>query len=360
MALDYEAAAGLLEELFAEAEAGHLAGTPPSVSASTQAAAAIVFASSTQAYREVLLGCGLATMLDRSINIRHPYANQGTDAFNGRTLDERVVNPFLQDRLIPCSKGPYLSVFRRSVTFTTSAAGGLRDKQGYNALLEYIGEMESADEATIRLLVVYLLYQFVLLRDKSVIPLARIGRLSLEQYGALVAGLLQIQSGGLVPVLLTVSMLQAVQKSFGLPWVIEWQGINVPDAASGAGGDVTVKNGDHVILAIEVTERPIAKSRVVSTFNTKIVQNGISDYMFIFSNTQPDSDARTAAKTYFTQGHEINFIPLQDLIVNNLALFGAATRAAFMQEVLDLFGRPQVPARVKVGWNDLVKKLVGA
>lgn len=348
MALDYEAAASLLADLFAEAEARHLAGAPPSVSASAQAAAAIVFASSTQAYREVLLGCGLARLLDRTINIRHLYANQGSDAFNGRTLDERVVNPFLQDRLIPCSKGPYLSVFRRSVKFTTSAAGGLRDKQGYTALLDYISEMEQADAATVRLLVLYLLYQFVLLREKSVIPLARIGRLSLEQYGVLISGLLQIQSGGLIPVLLTVSMLHAVKKSFDLPWVIDWQGINVSDAASGAGGDVIVKNGDQIILAIEVTERPIAKSRVVSTFNTKIVQNGISDYMFIFSNTQPDGEARAVARTYFTQGHEINFIELKELIVNNLALFGSGTRAAFMQEVLDLFGRPQVPARVKV------------
>jgi hypothetical protein len=360
MGLDYEAAKSLLADLFAEAEARHLEGAPPNVSETAQAAAKTIFDSSTQAYREVLLGCGLARLLDRKINIRHPYANQGSDAFNGRTLDERVVNPFLQDRLIPCSKGPYLSVFRRSVKFTKSLEEGLRDKKGYAALLDYISEMEKADAETVRLLVIYLLHQFLLLRDKSVIPLARIRRLSLEQYGALINGLLQIQSGGLIPVLLTVAMLGAVKKSFNLPWVIDWQDINVSDAASGAGGDVTVKNGDQIILAIEVTERPISKSRVVSTFNTKIVQKGISDYMFIFSNTQPDGEARAVARTYFTQGHEINFIELKELILNNLALFGSATRASFMKEVLDLFDSSQVPAKVKVAWNDLVKKLVAS
>lgn len=358
-ALDYGQAATLLAELFAEAEAAYQARTQPAVSADVQRAADGIFASATQAYREVLLGCGLARLLDRSINIRHPYINMGDDAFNGRTLDEKVVNPFLQDRLIPCSRAPYLSSFRRSVKFVPETAKGLRDREGYAALLDYIGALENGDEAAVRLLVVYLLYRFVVLRDASNIPLSRISRLSLEQYDALVGSLLQVQSGGLIPVLLTVAMLRTIQKCFGLAWVIEWQGINVADASSGAGGDVTVKQGDELVLAIEVTERPIEKARVVSTFNTKIVRAGIADYLFVYANAQPADEARAAARTYFSQGHEINFLQVQEWIVNNLGTIGAKCRGIFTQEVLGLFDTPQVPAKIKVSWNDVVKAVVG-
>ncbi len=358
-AIDYGKAAALLKDLFAEAEAAYEAPVPPPVSQNVQDATKTIFASSTQAYREVLLGCGLARMLDRSINIRHPYINMGKDAFNGRTLDEKVVNPFLQDRLIPCSRGPYLSAFRRSVKFVPETSRGLRDQDGYVALLGYIAALEAGDEATVRQLVLYLLNKFVALRNASNIPLSRISRLSLEQYEALVGGLLQVQSGGLIPVLLTVAMLRTIQHCFGLQWTIEWQGINVADASSGAGGDVTVKNGDAIVLAIEVTERPIEKARIVSTFNTKIVRAGIADYLFVYANAQPADEARAAARTYFSQGHEINFLQVQDWIVNNLGTIGAKCRGVFTQEVLDLFNTQQVPAKIKVAWNDIVKAVVG-
>mgnify|MGYP007099441666 CR=1 FL=1 len=62
-----------------------------------------VFYSQTQSYREVLLGCALIRLLDKGVNIRLPYIKHGKGAFNGRTLDEKVINPFLQDKLILCA-----------------------------------------------------------------------------------------------------------------------------------------------------------------------------------------------------------------------------------------------------------------
>jgi hypothetical protein len=356
--LDYDLAAKLIQKLFAEAEASFENNKIPEIDPAIAKITDTLFASSTQSYREVLLGCGLARMMDRSINIQHPYMKQGDDAFNGRTLDERVVNPFLQDRMIPCSKGPYLAAFRRSVTLTQETAGGLRDKEGYTALLAYITALKSADEHKTRALVLYLLYRFILLRNATNIPLSRISRLSLEQYQLLVEKLLQVQSGGLIPVLLTVAMLRTIKVSFNLQWEIDWQGINVSDKASGAGGDVTVKLGNSVVLALEVTERSIEKARVVSTFNTKIVQAGIEDYLFVYSKALPTDEARQVARTYFTQGHEINFLQVQDWIVNNLGTIGAKSRGIFLHEILGLFNSREVSASVKIAWNDVLKEIV--
>src|SRR5680860_275409 len=149
----YDDAVVIVGELFKVAEEAFSTTQAASVSPAILRAADILFASNTQSYREVLLGCGVARLLDSSINIRLPYVKQGSDAFNGRTLDEKVINPFLQDRMIPCSKGPYLAVFRRSVELKPEIAAGLRDKDGYAAMMEYLSALEKADKSDARLLV---------------------------------------------------------------------------------------------------------------------------------------------------------------------------------------------------------------
>ena len=99
MPINYDAATRLLEDVFARVEADFLQGLPPpAFSEEVRAALVAVFASRTQAYREVLVGCTIARIQDKKVNIRLPYVDQGADAFSGRSLDERVVNPLLQAR----------------------------------------------------------------------------------------------------------------------------------------------------------------------------------------------------------------------------------------------------------------------
>lgn len=356
--IDYAEAAKVLATLFATAERAFQNKQPPPVANAVQAASNALFSSPTQSYREALLGCCLARILDQSVNIRHPYVNQGDDAFNGRTLDEKVVNPFLQDRLIPCSKGPFLASFRRSVKFVPETAQGLRDQNGYKAMLAVIGVLEKSKKTDAQALTTYLLYRFVELRNASRVPLSHISRLSLEQYGTLIAGMLQVQSGGLIPVLLVVSMLRTIKFCFELDWEIGFQGINVSDKASGAIGDVTVTEAGEPVMAIEVTERPIEKSRVVSTFNTKVMRGGIPDYLFVYSGAAPAEDARKTARTYFSQGHEINFVQVNEWLLNNLATLGSKCRRTFTKELLALLDDRGVPASVKIAWNDLVREVV--
>jgi hypothetical protein len=358
MPIDYDRAGKLLAQLFSQAEQAFQDGRVPEVPKPIAQATDALFSSSTQSYREVLLGCGLARILDSSINLRRPYVNQGADAFNGRTLDEKVVNPFLQDRMIPCSKGPYLASFRRNVTFTPETARGLRDKPGYEALLTFLDALEKANRKKSKSLMLHLLFRFVEMRNASRVPLSKISRLSLEQYDALLTDLLHAQSGGLIPVLLVIAMLRTIKSCFNLSWEIAFQGINVSDKAAGVGGDITVTREGETVLAIEVTERPIEKSRVVSTFNTKVIHAGIQDYLFVYSNTAPSEEARKAAITYFSQGHEINFVQVREWILNNLATLGLKCRSVFIKEILLLLDAREVPASLKLVWNDTVRKLV--
>ena len=104
--IDYEAAQALLLAVFSETEAGFGSGILPPVPDAVVRAITPLIDSSTQAYREVLVGCCLARMIDPAIDVRLPYVGQGDNAYNGRTLDENVVNRFLQSNQIPASRGP--------------------------------------------------------------------------------------------------------------------------------------------------------------------------------------------------------------------------------------------------------------
>ncbi len=358
--IDFQRAKEVLTGLFKQAEESFQARAPFIKNPKIIKATEIVFLSKTQSYREVLLGCALARYLNREINIRHPYVSQGADSFNGRSLDEEVINPFLQDKLIPSSKGAYLAVFRRNVKLDESITKGLKHKAGYEAMLEIITILEESSSPEVENIIIHLLFKFIELREAAVIPVAKISRLSLEQFKTLIERILSVQSGGFIPVLLAVAMLHTLKKFYSLDWSIEWQGINVADKASGAGGDITVKQNEKMLLSIEVTERPIEKARVVSTFNTKIVRGGIEEYLFVYSNLVPAEDAYQIARTYFSQGHEINFLKAQEWIVNNLATMGQKGRRLFNEEFVNLLDSPLVSSQIKVSWNEILKEMVSA
>ena len=320
-----------------------------------------LFSSTTQAFREALLGCLIAHISDKTINIRKPYISQGSDAFNGRTLDERVVNPVLQQRRIPSSRGPFLSVFRRSVEFTNSTRDGVRDKSAYDAFLELLEHIEGVSDNEVLIQVLdYVAYRFVELREASNVPLTRIQRMSLSQITNLVSQLLETPSGGRLPMYIIVAAFQAIDKHFDLHWDIRWQGINVADSASGLGGDIVVSSGDTTLIVAEITERLVDRNRVVTTFNNKIGPHPMEDYLFFVSSNDQPHDTVQQIRQYFAQGHEINFIVAKDWVVAVLATIGRRGRSHFIERLLVLLESQDTPVALKATWNETVDLIVNS
>jgi len=353
--IDYDKARELLASGLRTAEKAFVDGAEPAVNQFLIPDTNLVFSSATQAYREVLLGCLLVRIADKDADMRLPYVSQGPKAFPGRDLDERVINPFLQENQIPGSKGPYLNVFRRQVKFDAGTRDGLRDKAGYDAFLRILDHLEAErSDQRLRDLLIYLLYRFVLLREESNIPLARIHRLSLRQYGSLIERLLQTPSGGLLPVLVVASMLRAIKDTFELDWAIDCQDINVSDRSARAGGDITVSRGGSVLMAVEVTERAVDEARVVSTFRTKIAPAGIADYIFLVNLELIEDAAIRQADHYFAQGHEMNFVDIRGWILNSLVTIGQSGRASFNERLQEALSAGATPQQVKAAWNSAI------
>lgn len=360
MPVDYGASQTLLNERFAAISEAAMQGTRPTLAGGLAGAFEQLFTSRTQSFREALLGCALAWWCDPKIDILLPYANLGDAAFNGRTLDERVVNPFLHDNRIPSSRGPYLAVFRRSVAFNApSTRSGLRDKAHFDAFLSLIEHVRTLDEDGVVQFIDQLLFHFYDLREASHIQIARLGRISLEQIAMLMERLIATPSGGRFPMYLVEAALTGIRERFNLGWEIEVQGINVSDAAGGVGGDVTVRENGEIAFAAEVTEREVNSERVVATFQTKIAPNAIADYLFLITDGVSEQ-ARIQARAYFVQGHEVNFIQITDWIHQTLVTVGTAGRAAFFTALMERVEDKETPTAVKSAWNREVDRLTRA
>lgn len=207
---------------------------------------------------------------------------------------------------------------------------------------------------TLRAFSRYLLARFIRLRSVGDVPLSRLQRISLEQYGQLIEGLLSTPSGGRFPVMLVEATFTAIKRVYNLDWTIEVQGINVADRASGVSGDITVKQQDAILLAVEITERPVDKSRIISTFQTKIAPQGIEDYIFLVRG-ETSEEVMRQARQYFSQGHEVNFLEIENWILSILATIGKAGRTAFNEVLLEKLNSAEIPAALKVAWNKQVE-----
>jgi hypothetical protein len=356
--IDQRKAAEVLKEEFDKAldafRYKRLINVPTEITKATE----ILMRSNTQAYREALIGCALARIVDDRVDIHMPHTRLGENAFSGRSLDENVVNPFLQRQEIPCSRGPYLSALRRGVVLQMPVPEGQRDRQGFESLVAFVDSLRKADEEKARQYLRYLLYGFLKLREESRIELMRVAQLDLEQYRRLLHLLLGTPSGGRIPMMIVVSIFQAVQQYFELDWGIEWQEINAADIAQNAGGDVTIKRDGEIVLAVEVTERLIGEERVRATFRTKISPLAIDEYLFLFTFTFPSDEARQLAKQYFAQGHHVAFLAIEDWSVNILSLIGPEGRTIFNARMLEMLARNDVPRDIKVAWNQHLEMVV--
>ena len=245
-AVDYYAARSRLDSVICRGRGRFCIGQISTVPVDIARATEQLMRSATQAYREVLVGCCLARILESQIDIHLPYASQGENAYNGRYADETVVNPFLQSHEVPASRGPFLSVFRRSVKFAPEIRAGVRDKDGFDALLGFSMLEPRGYRSTARL--------SALSAGSPSSPargLRHRARACAEPEPGTVRDILRaiaaVPSGGRFPVLLTVAMFQTIRKAFNSEWEIDWQGINVADRASEAAGDITIRSGNGVV-----------------------------------------------------------------------------------------------------------------
>ena len=189
------------------------------------------------------------------IDIHLPYCKPGRKRLQWTyPFDETVVNPFLQSHEVPASRGPFLSVFRRSVSFEPDTRAGVRDKIGFDALLGFIDVLSLAeldDSGGLSALPACRLRSPARCVRHCPAACQRLSWKVPDTPCAVGTGFQWRTLSGF----LTVAMFQTIREAFKLDWDINWQGINVADRASEVAGDITISLEGSAILTVEVADR---------------------------------------------------------------------------------------------------------
>jgi hypothetical protein len=61
---------------------------------------------------------------------------------------------------------------------------------------------------------------------------------------------------------------------------------------------------------------------------------------------------------YFAQGYDVNFVDLQEWLINTLATVGIKGRKHFQEGIIHHLSEDQVPKTLKVAWNEEIGKLI--
>ena len=96
----------------------------------------------------------------------------------------------------------------------------------------------------------------------------------------------------------------------------------------------------------------VSRTRVITTFNAKIADAEIRDYIF-FARPDLKSGAIDQARQYFAQGHEITFVDVADWLRQILVTIGSDGRQLFVERILEALREDSTPGAMKVTWNSV-------
>ncbi len=251
-----------------------------------------------------VLACALAKIHQPEVDIRKPYTEIGdTDAFSGRTYDERYILDFVIEYELPCNiTTAFLTpAFRnRNIVLTPQTDLVGRPPSVYTATLQLLdtvhtGKLSAEDllAETIRWLVIVRDEQRDRMRSLLAALRATPGEtlLSAEGIIALVEQHLKLKRTSRLPVLVIAAVYQAAQDFLG-ERILPLASHTAADSQTGALGDleITLVDDHQIITSYEMKAKRVTREDIDIAVS-KIVNHGTRIDNFIFITTEPIDQA---------------------------------------------------------------------
>ncbi len=285
----------------------------------------------------LLLACLLARIHKPELDIRKPYTEiRDSDAYSGRTYDERYVSPFIAEYYLPCNPTTAFltpALRNRNVTLTPDVELEGRPKELYKSVLQLLADVYtkrvSAEDLlaeTIRCLLIFKderkqRMQTLLAGLKSsedMIPL------SAEAIVTLIQQHLNCRGSSRLPVLIVDAAYQAAERHLG-ERVLPLQAHTAADEQTGALGDleITLINDDDVITSYEMKMKKVTKLDINRALQKiRNVGKKIDNYTFITTEIVDDQVNEYAKSIYEkTEGIEVVILDCIGFIRHFLHLF---------------------------------------
>lgn len=290
----------------------------------------------------LLLACLLAKVHLPDIDIRKPYTQIGdTDAFSGRTYDERFITEFVIRHDLPCNPTTAFltpALRNRNTVLTPDLELEGRPKEVYQAVLQLLSDVHE-QKISAEDLLTETIRQLIISRDEkrqrmdSLLAGLTAARseivLSAEAIITLIEQHLACRGASRLPVLIIAAIYQSASRHLGehiLPLKLH----NAADSQTQSLGDIqiTLINDDNVITCFEMKMKKVIINDIDQAIQ-KIARSPhkLDNYIFITTDTVTQ-EVKDYALTVYERTSGVEFVILDCI--------------AFLRHFLHLFHRLRI------------------
>ncbi len=272
----------------------------------------------------LLMACLLAKLHRPDVDVRKPYTEIGdTDAFSGRTYDERYITTFINEHNLPCnSTTAFLTpaLRNRNTTLTKDVNLVGKPPQLYQAVLSLLDDVHSG-RVTADTLIAEIVRLLLIDRNerqqriealvatlnttKDAVPL------SSENIVNLIEKHMSLKGTSRLSVLVVAAAYQSAEEFLG-ERVLTLQAHNAADIQTGTLGDVeiTLITDDEVITSYEMKNKRVSREDIDRALQKLLLSDRrVNNYIFI--TTEPvDEEVQDYARSLYHETGGIEFVIL--------------------------------------------------
>jgi len=270
------------------------------------------------------MACLLAKLHRPEIDIRKPYTEIGdTDAFSGRTYDERYITAFIKEHNLPCNNTTAFltpALRNRNITLTKGVNLVGKPPQLYQAVLTLLDDVYCC-RVTAEVLMAEIIRLLLNDRDESQHRIQALIAtlnttqdavpLSSEEIVNLIEKHMSLKETSRLPVLVVTAAYQSAQDVIGEK-VLTLKPHNAADSQTGALGDVeiTLATDDAIITSYEMKQKRVTQEDVDHALQ-KLTLSGKRVNHYIFITTEPiDQTVQDYARSLYHETGGIEFVIL--------------------------------------------------
>jgi DNA adenine methylase len=282
-----------------------------------------------RACARVLLACSLAKSSHPEVDIRKPYTEIGdSDAFAGRSYDERYVQPFIIEHQLPCNPTTaFLTpAFRnRNITLTPDLNMVGRPPLVYKATLQLLtdvseGRISAGDllAETVRRLLIMKDEQLAIRNSLLADLKSATGALPLssEDIVTIIEQHLRSANASRLPVLVVAAAYEATKDFLG-ERILPLEGHNAADKQTQSLGDVhiTLIDDDEVVTVYEMKAKRVTQNDldIALLKINRSKQHRKIDNFIIITTDEIEEQVKIYAASLYTQTGGIEFVVLDCL-----------------------------------------------
>ncbi|RKZ56222.1 MAG: DNA methyltransferase [Candidatus Parabeggiatoa sp. nov. 2] len=265
----------------------------------------------------LLMACLLAKIHQPEVDIRKPYTKiEESDAFSGRTYDERYITSFINEHNLPCNNttaffSPALRNLNVTLTKNINLVG--RPPQLYQFVLELLDDVYT-DKIQAKEMLFEIVRCLVIIKNErqqridSLIKGLKTTKdsipLSSEDIVILLEQHMKLTGTCRLPVLIIAAAYKAAEKNLGEK-ILPLHSHNTADTQTGVLGDVeiTLLNDEKTITCYEMKEKCVNNKDIDRALQKlSSLNKDVDNYIFITTDKIEETTQEYARSLYNTTG----------------------------------------------------------